>query len=117
MDSSLASSISKRPVDDGSESDYSVSELFQQKSKKVRVVRKSFNHLHDALASRSSVALTQHYTSNESLDNSFEEDGSSLTDETGFQDEIFSNPSELELSSEITYESDSCKAGNFVAYF
>ena len=82
MDSSQSSFESKRSGDDESESGYSVSELFKRDSKKVEVVRKSLNHLHDAPTSRSSVVLFQDYALTDSLRNSFVEDGSSLTDDT-----------------------------------
>ena len=63
----------------------------------------------------SSIALTQDEDAVEDLQDSFAEEDSIAIDESILIDDIFSSPAELELSAEVTYDSDEVKAANFVS--
>ena len=60
-------------------------------------------------------SITQEDVSEEPEHYIYEEEASSLTDDTSTLDEIFSNPVELGINTEVIFESDEVKASRFLS--
>ena len=60
-------------------------------------------------------SITQEDVSEEPEHYIYEEEASSLTDDTSTLDEIFSNPVELGINTEVIFESDEVKASKFLS--